>query len=187
MAAGQRRGKPDTPAGAHPGDPHGVRPHREPARDRGCAAARGGRIPVPSIFSDAPWWVTWVVGPAYTVAALLVGTYWVTRRTVGVLRWAIEERRPTREDQRNTFLAPWRLAEIHLVLWGVGAALLTTLYGLPTPGSSPASCSPSGSPGSWCPPAATCSPNSRCGRWPRRRWRPGARPGGWPRASWAGP
>jgi adenylate cyclase len=86
-------------------------------------------FPVPSIFTDAPWWITWVVSPAYTVAALLVGTYWVTRRTVGALRWAIEERQPTREDQRNTFLAPWRLAEIHLVLWGVGTALLTTLYG----------------------------------------------------------
>jgi adenylate cyclase len=73
-------------------------------------------IPAPSIFTDAPWWITWVVGPAYIVAALLVGAYWVTRRTVGVLRWAIEERRPTPEDQRNAFLAPWRLAEMHLVL-----------------------------------------------------------------------
>jgi adenylate cyclase len=31
-------------------------------------------IPVPSIFTDAPWWLTWVVSPAYTLAALLVGT-----------------------------------------------------------------------------------------------------------------
>ena len=87
-------------------------------------------FPVPSVFTDAPLWLTFGVTTAYVVAALLVGTYWVTWRTVGVLRWAIEERVPTRQDQRNTFLAPWRLAEIHLVLWGVGTALLTTLYGL---------------------------------------------------------
>ena len=87
-------------------------------------------FPVPSIFTEAPWWLTWVVSPAYTLVALLVGIFWVTRRTVGALRWAIEERPPTREDQRNTFLAPWHLAEMHLVLWGVGTALLTTLYGV---------------------------------------------------------
>ena len=87
-------------------------------------------FPVPSIFTDAPGWLTWIVSPAYTVAALLVGIFWVTGRTVNALRWAIEERPPTVEDQRNTFLALWRLAEIHLVLWGAGTALLTTLYGL---------------------------------------------------------
>ncbi len=87
-------------------------------------------FPVPSIFTDAPGWLTWIVSPAYIGAALLIGIFWVTRRTVHALRWAIEERPPTREDQRNTFLAPRRLTVIHLVLWGLGTALLTTLYGL---------------------------------------------------------
>src|SRR6202171_5709254 len=87
-------------------------------------------FPVPSVFTDAPLWITLGVGPAYTALALVVGTYWITRRTVNALRWSIEERTPTRDDQRNTFLAPWRVAKIHLILWGVGAALLTTLYGL---------------------------------------------------------
>ena len=68
--------------------------------------------------------------PVYICLALLVGTFWITRRMVNALRWAIEERTPTREDQLNTFLAPWRVAQAHLVLWGVGTALLTTLYGL---------------------------------------------------------
>lgn len=87
-------------------------------------------IPVPSIFTDAPLWLTFGVGPAYIVAALFVGLIWITRRIVNSLRWSIEDRPPTREDQRNTFLAPWRLAGIHLVLWGMGTVLLTTLYGL---------------------------------------------------------
>jgi adenylate cyclase len=85
--------------------------------------------PVPSVFTDAPRWITLGVAPAYTALALVVGTYWITRRTVRALRWSIEQRPPTRDDQRNTFLAPWRVAKILLILWGVGAALLTTLYG----------------------------------------------------------
>ncbi len=87
-------------------------------------------FPVPSIFSGRALWLTLVVSPAYIVFALLVGVFWITRRTVSSLRWSIEDRPPTREDQRNTFLAPWRLTKIHLVLWGIGTALLTTLYGL---------------------------------------------------------
>jgi adenylate cyclase len=87
-------------------------------------------FPVPSVFSDAPFWVTWVVCPAYIVLALLIGTFWITRRTVKALRWAITDSTPTREDQLNAFLAPWRVAKAHLILWGVGTALFTTLYGL---------------------------------------------------------
>jgi adenylate cyclase len=87
-------------------------------------------IPVPSIFSDAPGWLTWVVSPAYMGLALILGTYWITARIVGSLRWAIEEKVPTRADQHNVFRAPWRVAKMLLLLWGLGAALLTTLYGL---------------------------------------------------------
>jgi adenylate cyclase len=87
-------------------------------------------IPEPSVFDDAPAWLTFGVVPAYVAIALAAGAYWITRRTVLALRWAIEERKPGRNDERNTFLAPWRIAAMDLILWGVGAALLTTLYGL---------------------------------------------------------
>jgi adenylate cyclase len=87
-------------------------------------------FPVPSVFSDAPSWIMFAVAPAYVVVALVFGTYWITRRTITTLRWAIEERQPTRTDERNTFFAPLRVAEVLLLFWGVGAALLTTLYGL---------------------------------------------------------
>lgn len=87
-------------------------------------------IPAPSVFNDAPAWITFGVGPAYVASALAVGTYWITRRTVLALRWAIEERKPTPTDERNTFLAPWRIALVDLVLWGAGTLLLTVLYGL---------------------------------------------------------
>ena len=87
-------------------------------------------FPVPSVFTDAPAWITFGVVPAYICVALVLGIFWITRGTVKALRWSIEERRPTREDHRNTFLAPWRVAKAHLILWGAGTALLTTLYGL---------------------------------------------------------
>lgn len=86
--------------------------------------------PVPSVFTDAPAWLTFAVVPAYVVLAVLLGAYWITRRTVISLRWAIEDRKPTRNDERNTFLAPRQLATVVLILWGVGTALLTILYGL---------------------------------------------------------
>ncbi len=87
-------------------------------------------IPEPSVFDDAPGWLTFGVVPAYVAIALVVGAYWITRRTVFALRWAIEGRKPGRIDERNTFLAPWRVAMVDLLLWGVGAVLSTTLYGL---------------------------------------------------------
>ncbi|OHV03074.1 adenylate/guanylate cyclase domain-containing protein [Mycobacterium talmoniae] len=90
----------------------------------------GVAFPSPSVFSDAPAWLTFAVVPAYIVTAMVLGTYWITRRTVSKLRWAIAERRPTYTDERNTFLAPWQVAVVLLILWGVGTALLTLLYGL---------------------------------------------------------
>ncbi|HET9877563.1 MAG TPA: adenylate/guanylate cyclase domain-containing protein [Mycobacterium sp.] len=87
-------------------------------------------IPTPSPFRDAPRWLTFGVVPAYIVIALVIGSYWITRRTVTMLRWAIEGRDPTPTDERNTFLAPLRVAQVLLVLWEFGAALLTILYGL---------------------------------------------------------
>ena len=87
-------------------------------------------FPSPSIFSDAPLWITFAVVPSYCAVALALGTYWITHRTIGVLRWAIEEQEPTPADERNAFQAPLWSAFGVLTLWVVGTALLTTLYGL---------------------------------------------------------
>lgn len=87
-------------------------------------------IPAPSVFDDAPAWITFAAVPAFVALALTWGTYWITRRTVIALRWAIEGRTPTQEDGRNTFVAPWRIALVDIVLWGVGTVVLTTLFGM---------------------------------------------------------
>jgi adenylate cyclase len=87
-------------------------------------------FPVPNVFGPDARWITFTVVPAYVAAALVIGTFWATHRVVESLRWAIEERPPTPTGQRNTLLAPWRLTRVLLALWGGGAVLITTLYGL---------------------------------------------------------
>lgn len=87
-------------------------------------------FPVPRMSGDAPGWLTYAVVPGYIAAALAVGTYWITRRTLTALRWAVEWSTPNAADERNTFLAPWRVAVALLGFWSLGAALLTVLYGL---------------------------------------------------------
>src|SRR5437588_9605852 len=67
-------------------------------------------IPEPSVFDDAPAWITFGIAPVYVAIALAVGAFWITRRTVLSLRWAIEEQKPGPVDERNTFLVPWRIA-----------------------------------------------------------------------------
>ncbi len=87
-------------------------------------------FPVPSVFHDVPRWLTFAVAPAYAVAALAFGSWWITTRTVNDLRWAIDGRPPTRADQRNAFFTPWRIAVAQLLLWAVGTAAFTILYGM---------------------------------------------------------
>jgi adenylate cyclase len=87
-------------------------------------------FPTPSVFDPDVRWITFAVAPAYILAALVVGVFWATRRVINNVRWAIEGVPPTREDQRNTFYAPWRLTRVLLVLWGAGTVVLTTLYAM---------------------------------------------------------
>ncbi|OBA90390.1 MULTISPECIES: adenylate/guanylate cyclase domain-containing protein [Mycolicibacterium] len=87
-------------------------------------------FPTPNVFRADVWWITTIVAPAYILFAFLVGVVWATNRVIQSVRWAIEERTPTVEDQRNTFRAPGQLTRVLLSLWGLGAVLLTTLYAL---------------------------------------------------------
>lgn len=86
-------------------------------------------IPEPDVFAPRARWISSVIGPIYIGAALLIGWIWATKRIIHDLRWAMEEQPPTADDQRNTFLAPWRLTRILVLLWAIGTALFATLYG----------------------------------------------------------
>src|SRR5215217_240707 len=87
-------------------------------------------FPTPSVFDPEVRWITFMLAPAYIVSALVVGVFWATRRVINNVRWAIEELPPTREDQRNTFFAPWGLTRVLLALWGMGTVVMTTAYAL---------------------------------------------------------
>jgi adenylate cyclase len=86
-------------------------------------------IPEPDVFAAPVRWISLVLAPLYIAAAIVVGWVWATRRIVRDLRWAIEGKSPSAGDQRNTFLAPWRLTVIPVVLWTIGTILFATLYG----------------------------------------------------------
>jgi class 3 adenylate cyclase len=86
-------------------------------------------IPEPDVLAPGARWISMVVAPIYIGTALVVGLIWATRRVVEDLRWAIEEKHPTADDQRNTFLAPWRLTVIPIVLWAFATILFAILYG----------------------------------------------------------
>lgn len=87
-------------------------------------------FPTPNVFEPQVRWITFIAVPVYLVGALVVGIFWATHRVMNNVRWSIEERTPTKEDQRNTFFAPWRLTRVLLMLWGIGTVVLTTTYGL---------------------------------------------------------
>ncbi|MCH9729262.1 MAG: HAMP domain-containing protein [Actinomycetia bacterium] len=90
-------------------------------------------VPEPNVFTGAPAWLTFGVVPAYIVISMAAGSIWVKRTLVAAVDWSVAGRPPTSADQRNTFRAPWDLARIHILLWGFGAAILGTLYGLSDP------------------------------------------------------
>src|SRR5690349_17140905 len=87
-------------------------------------------FPTPSVFEPEARWITFIAVPIYVLAALVVGVFWATRRVINNVRWAIEERTPSVEDQHNTFFAPWRLTRVLLVLWGIGTVILTVMYAM---------------------------------------------------------
>ena len=86
-------------------------------------------FPEPDALRDVPRWIPAIAAPAYIATALAFGAWWIHVRTIRDLRWAIDGRTPTPEDQRNTFLTPLRIANTHTVLWLAGGALFTVLYG----------------------------------------------------------
>ncbi|CKT63930.1 adenylate cyclase [Mycobacterium tuberculosis] len=144
-------------------------------------------FPTPSIVSDAPLWITFVAGPAYTVIGMALGSYYVKVQTLAALRWASEEHTPSRADQRNTLLAPLRVAVGPSSCGQSERRCLPPSTGWLTAYSSRRSCSRHCFAAFWSPPPATCSPSSLCARWPPRHSRPGYRRDGSHWESSAGP
>lgn len=95
-------------------------------------------VPGPDVLEvERYWWVNFIVVPIYIACAFLVGVLWGTTRAVRSLRWAIEDRSPTRKEQVNTLSMPWQLTQIQIFLWVAGLILLTTIDGIIDPEAIP--------------------------------------------------
>jgi len=62
-------------------------------------------FPTPNVFETQVRWITFGAVPIYIAGALIVGVFWGTRRVINNVRWAIEERTPTKEDQPGSFFS----------------------------------------------------------------------------------
>lgn len=94
-------------------------------------------VPGPDVLVPKYWWVNFIVIPVYVALAFIVGVLWGTTRAVRALRWAIEDRKPTRKEQVNTLSMPWQLTRVQILLWTVGLVLITTFDGIINPQSIP--------------------------------------------------
>ncbi|MGW4482186.1 adenylate/guanylate cyclase domain-containing protein [Rhodococcus triatomae] len=94
-------------------------------------------IPGPSVIEWDYVIVNAVIAPVYIGLALAVGTVWGTVVGIRDLRWAVEDRVPTRREAAAALSMPWRLTVIQLVLWSGGLVVFTTAYGLIDPQTIP--------------------------------------------------
>ncbi|MGH3457250.1 adenylate/guanylate cyclase domain-containing protein [Aeromicrobium sp.] len=74
--------------------------------------------------------VNFVAVPLYAGASLVVGSIWGTVWALKSLRWSIEDRDADRKDRIATLRVPWKLTIVSGVLWLVGTAAFTLMYGL---------------------------------------------------------
>ena len=95
-------------------------------------------VPGPNVLDpDKYWWVNFIVIPTYVGLAFIVGVLWGTTRALRALRWAIEDRKPTRKEQVSTLSMPWQLTRVQIFLWTVALILITTIDGIIDPQSIP--------------------------------------------------
>ena len=131
-------------------------------------------FPVPSVFHDVPGWLTFVVAPAYGAAALAFGSWWITRRTVNDLRWAIDGEATDARRPAQRVLDPVARRDGPVAALGGGHHVVHRpvrhvrhrLHPRLALGWASAVC--------WWPPAPTFSPSSPCDRSPPRRSPPAA-------------
>jgi adenylate cyclase len=90
-------------------------------------------IPEPSVFRSNLWWVNFIALPVYVVFAFVIGIVLGTVVVVRDLRWAIQDREPTKKDARRARRAPIRLLGLQAALWAGAVVFFTLAYGIPDP------------------------------------------------------
>ncbi|MEU5843899.1 adenylate/guanylate cyclase domain-containing protein [Rhodococcus sp. NPDC047139] len=94
-------------------------------------------IPGPSVLTTDFLVVTAVLAPVYVISAVVIGSVLGTRATLRRLRWALENRPPTPQEQRVALRMPWRTTLQQGALWFVGLILFTTSFGVIDPQTIP--------------------------------------------------
>lgn len=94
-------------------------------------------LPGPFLLSSRFAVPTAIVAPVYVTAATVVGALWAGLVARRALRWEIDDREPTPSERRATLRVPWRLTLVQATLWVLGAAVITTAYGIVDPDAIP--------------------------------------------------
>lgn len=90
-------------------------------------------IPGDSLFVRRLLWVNAVAVPGFVVCALLTGAIGGTVLARRALRWALEDRAPTRADLRATLAVPRQLTLLQAGLWALALAGLAATYAVLQP------------------------------------------------------
>ncbi len=94
-------------------------------------------IPGPNVLEERFLPASAIVIPVYVAFAMLVGVVWGTKIGIHGLRWALEDRIPTRQEQVAALAMPWRLTAVQAVLWSGGTAAITITFGIIDPNTIP--------------------------------------------------
>ncbi len=87
-------------------------------------------LPGRPVLTNDLWKLNFIAVPAFVLAALVAGSIVGTALTRGALRWFLERRDATRKERIATLRLPWKLTLISSILWIIGTAVFTVLYGL---------------------------------------------------------
>jgi adenylate cyclase len=73
-------------------------------------------------------WQAMLAGAVYFTFAVVAGLLWGTRTALGALRWIVEDREPTPDEQRRTLRIPLRLVRVQAVFWALGAVIFAVAH-----------------------------------------------------------
>jgi adenylate cyclase len=74
-----------------------------------------------------------VAAPVYTLAGLILGGWWGTRRAFRTLRWALLGRRPTEAERAGSLRLPRELTRVQGFLWAGAAVVFAVVLGVLQP------------------------------------------------------
>lgn len=91
-------------------------------------------LPGPSLLTGELVLLNFIAMPVYAATALTAGLWWGTAWGLRTLRWSMNpDRIPTEAEQIAATAVPRRLVLSQALLWFVGLAVLTPLYGMVDP------------------------------------------------------